>query len=176
MPLATVRGSKVAWMETLHSIKLLPTVPAIYALYGGKGRQYVAYVGLADNLRRRVQQHLVNRDSSVATGTSAVGLNPDYIRAVEWWIDDDFSDRTALSAAELVAFDVLEPALRSRGGISAASKDLASDASFRNRIERLLAEPSGRLDFPSVGHLMERIASLEERVARLEADQRQIRG
>src|SRR3954464_15241917 len=100
-------------MDSLHFIDALPPVPGIYALYGGKGRQYVAYVGLADNLRSRIKQHLVNRDSSVTTGTGAVGLNADYIRAVGWWVDESFSDRTALQAAELVAFDVLEPALRS---------------------------------------------------------------
>jgi hypothetical protein len=75
----------VVGMESARSVNELPPAPAVYAMYGGAGREYVAYVGLADNLRRRVNQHLVNRDSSVTTGTSAAGLNPDHIRAVEWW-------------------------------------------------------------------------------------------
>jgi hypothetical protein len=137
-------------------------------MYGGAGREYVAYVGLADNLRRRVKQHLVNRDSSVTTGTSAAGLNPDHIRAVEWWTDPGFSDRTTLAAAELVAFDVLQPALRSRGGITAAAQTLANDDGFRARIKTLLGTPSGRLDIPQLIDLVERLAELEERVARLE--------
>ena len=62
---------------------------------------------MADNLGRKVKQHLVNRDSSVTTGTSAAGLNPDHTRAVQWWADGGFSDRTTLTAAELVAFDAL---------------------------------------------------------------------
>jgi hypothetical protein len=47
----------------------VPNAPAVYAMYGGEGREYVAYVGLGDKLRRRVEQHLINRDSSVTTGT-----------------------------------------------------------------------------------------------------------
>ncbi|HXY51476.1 MAG TPA: hypothetical protein VEI01_18655 [Terriglobales bacterium] len=88
---------------------------ALYALYGGAGRRlYVAYVGIADSLKRRATQHLLNRDSSVATGTSAVGINPDYVTAIRWWEHRQFSKRAALEAAELVAFDVLNPALRNR--------------------------------------------------------------
>ena len=157
-------------MESVRSVNELPPAPAVYAMYGGAGREYVAYVGLADNLRRRVKQHLVNRDSSVTTGTSAAGLNPDHIRAVEWWTDPGFSDRTTLAAAELVAFDMLQPALRSRGGITAAAQTLANDDGFRARIKALLGTPSGRLDIPQLIDLIERLAELESRVARLEAD------
>jgi predicted GIY-YIG superfamily endonuclease len=49
-----------------------PGSPAIYAMHGGDGRRYLPYVGIGDDLRRRVTQHLVNRDSSVTTGTGAV--------------------------------------------------------------------------------------------------------
>jgi ribonuclease HI len=157
-------------MESVRSVSELPPAPAVYAMYGGAGREYVAYVGLADNLRRRVKQHLVNRDSSVTTGTSAAGLNPDQIRAVEWWTDPGFSDRTTLAAAELVAFDVLQPALRSRGGITAAAQTLANDDGFRGRIKTLLGTPSGRLDIPQLMDVIERLAELEARIALLEAD------
>jgi excinuclease UvrABC nuclease subunit len=60
----------------LSIISELPNVPGVYAMYGGQGRGlYVAYVGVAKQLRRRMMQHLVKRDSSIATGTSAVALN-----------------------------------------------------------------------------------------------------
>jgi hypothetical protein len=73
-------------VKTLHSLSELPSKPSAYAMYGGRGRgQYCAYVGIADNLKRRVMQHLVRGDSSVATGTSAVVLNPDYVTEVRWW-------------------------------------------------------------------------------------------
>ena len=73
-------------MKKLSSISELPTCPAVYAMYGGKGRGlYVAYVGTSKSLKQRIVQHLVNRDSSVSTGTSAVGLNTDYVTKIAWW-------------------------------------------------------------------------------------------
>jgi hypothetical protein len=95
------------------SISDLPNVPAIYAMFGGQDRsRYVAYVGLGSKLRSRVEQHLVRRDSSVTTGVSAVSLNPDFVSEVRWWEHPDFEKQDVLEAAELIAFDVLEPALR----------------------------------------------------------------
>lgn len=73
-------------MITATSISELPGAPAVYAMYGGLGRAaYVAYVGLASNLRQRLTQHFIRRDSSVVTGAAAVSLNPDLITRVEWW-------------------------------------------------------------------------------------------
>ena len=40
-------------MKELTSISDLPIVPAIYAMFGGQGRQYVAYVGLGTKLTLR---------------------------------------------------------------------------------------------------------------------------
>ena len=55
----------------------LPNRPAVYALYSGNGNsRYVAYVGIAGKLKQRITQHFIRRDSSVATGVSAVSLNP----------------------------------------------------------------------------------------------------
>ena len=90
-------------MEILTSFNDLPNVPGVYAMYGGKGRGvYVAYVGIAGKLKQRIIQHLVNRDSSVTTGTSAAMLNPDYVTQIRWWEYPDFKARYILVAAELV--------------------------------------------------------------------------
>jgi predicted GIY-YIG superfamily endonuclease len=35
-------------------------------------RRYVAYVGIGDDLHRRIRQHLVDRNSSATTRTGAV--------------------------------------------------------------------------------------------------------
>ena len=87
-------------------------------MYGGEQpRARVAYVGAAGNLRQRLGQHFINRDSSDVTGTSAAGLNIDHIRYVEWWEHPVFAEQERRRAAELVAFDVLDPALRSRSRI-----------------------------------------------------------
>jgi excinuclease UvrABC nuclease subunit len=62
---------------------LFPKEPGIYAMYGGLSpRTWVAYVGQAGNVAQRLAQHLDRRSSSVATGTSAVGLNVDYVAYV----------------------------------------------------------------------------------------------
>ena len=70
----------------IDSFSDLPNLPAVYVMYGGRGRgSHVAYVGITKVLRNRIIEHLVKRDRSVATGTTAVVLNPDYVTAVKWW-------------------------------------------------------------------------------------------
>ena len=124
----------------LTSTSELPNVPAVYALYGGRGRGlYVAYVGIAKLLRGRVEQHLVRRDSSIVTGTTAVGLNPEHVTQVRWWEGPEFEKQDVLEAAELVAFDVLDPALRSRGNVTERAKALYKDPQFCERIRSLFS-------------------------------------
>jgi hypothetical protein len=80
-----------------------------------------------------------------------------------------FSDDLRLQAAELVAFDVLEPALRSRGGIGEAARALSKDDNFRTRMDRLFrGQPSGRLTLPALGQLADQVADLERRLASIE--------
>ena len=157
-------------MKMLHSITELPQVPSVYAMYGGKGRgRYVAYVGIAKSLKARAIQHLVRHDSSVTTGTSAVQLNPDYVTEVEWWEHPDFDQRHVLEAAEMVAFDVLDPALRSRGAPQQQARELYANEGFRTEMRVLFqGEPAGRLIIETLGDALERIAALEERVEKLE--------
>jgi hypothetical protein len=157
-------------MVELTSISDLPSVPPVYAMYGGRGRGlYVAYVGVADRLKARIIQHLVRRDSSVANGTSAVMLNPDYVTELRWWEYPDFTERHVLEAAELVAYDLLDPALRSRGAIRKQSRELVDDRVFQNRMCGLLSgEPAGRLVILTIQDALERIAALEQRLAALE--------
>ena len=157
-------------MKTLISISELPNTPAVYALYGGHGRGlYVAYVGVADALKRRIIQHLVSQDSSIATGTSAVGLNPDYVTEVRWWEHPEFVERHVLEAAELVAYDVLDPALRSRGNIRQKAKQLYANEEFRQKMRSLFAgEPAGRLRILTLQDVIERITEIEERLKAVE--------
>lgn len=120
---------------------------------------------------RRVAQHVVDRNGSVTTGTGAVGLPPEYVRAVEWWEHPVFSNRIELAAAELVAFDVLEPALRSRGGVPREAGERAADDCFHASIVDLFrGPPVGRLALPSFAALTERVVALERRLDRMEAD------
>jgi hypothetical protein len=99
----------------------------------------------------------------------AVGLRADHVRQVDWWEDAGFSDDVRLQAAELVAFDVLEPALRSRGGIGEAARALSKDDNLRTQMDRLFrGQPSGRLTLPALGQLANQVADLERRLASIE--------
>ena len=148
----------------------LPNVPAVYAMFGGQGRsRYVAYVGLGSKLRGRIEQHLVRRDSSVTTGVSAVSLNPDFVTEVRWWEHPEFEKQDALEAAELVAFDILEPALRSRGGITDRARRLYQEETFCEKMTALFSgEATGYLRIRSLGQAWEQIDALAKRIRQIE--------
>ena len=154
----------------IHSISELPNAPAVYVMYGGSGASlYVAYVGVALRLKNRIRQHLVKRDSSVATGTSAVALNPDFVTELKWWEHPDFSERYILEAAELVAFDVFEPSLRSRGRVNKQSEQLYEEDIFRDKMRKLFSsEQSGHLVILTLQDALDKIEKLESRLEALE--------
>jgi len=161
------KGHPLRKLETLEE---LPLVPAVYALYGGRTRnRHVAYVGVAGKLKQRIVQHIVNRDSSVTTGTSAAMLNPDHVSEVRWWEHSDFEDPDTLNAAEMVAFEVLNPALRSRGAAQHAAREIAPSKRFVATMTKLFdGEPTGKLVLPTLETALARIRGLEARVHSLE--------
>ncbi|HEU5375819.1 MAG TPA: hypothetical protein VFV38_10300 [Ktedonobacteraceae bacterium] len=157
-------------MKKITSFAELPEEPAIYALYGGQGKTlYVAYVGQAGQLKSRITQHLVRRDSSIATGASVVSLNPDKVTQVAWWGHPHFEQPAMLTAAESVAFDVLDPVLRSRLAAQKSSRPFYEDEQFYAEMKALFAgEPHGCLALPTFREAILRIATLEEQVADLQ--------
>ncbi|MGY1632231.1 hypothetical protein ACI784_11065 [Geodermatophilus sp. SYSU D01186] len=129
----------------------------------------MAYMGIAGNLNSRLVQHFVRRDSSVVTGTSAVGVNIEHVRYVQWWESDLLVDDIGRHAAELIAFEVLDPALRSRGVPRKEALELREEAVFRHSVEQMLHDPpAGRLVLPRLIDVSTRITDLELRVARVE--------
>jgi len=156
--------------QRLLGVADLPNRPALYALYGGTGRHvYVAYVGITDKLKRRVAQHLLTRDSSAATGTSAVGINPDYVTEICWWEHNRFSKPAAREDAELVAFELLDPALRSRKPIGKAARELLKSSRFKKEMERLIKQkPTGHLRIASLEHVWRTLSAFEDRLAKIE--------
>ena len=154
----------------LLGIPDLPNGPALYALYGGTGRRAdVAYVGITDRLKRRVEQHLVTRDSTAATGTAATGINPDYGTEVRWWEYRRFSEHAAREAAELVAFKLLDPVLRSRKAFGKSAQELYENSRFRKQMETLIKkEPIGHLSLPSLQQVWRRLSAFEDRLDRIE--------
>jgi len=152
-------------------VSQLPQVPAVYALYGGRGRNlYVAYLGITSRLRGRIQQHLVNRDSSVSTGTSAAGLNPDYVTELRWWQDKSFKKKVSREAAEVIAEEVLEPVLRSRGKVASNAERLAKEKDFRTEMVALFSrnEATGHLTLETLQDALERLAEHENRLVAIE--------
>lgn len=159
-------------MSAEFSLRAVPKLPSIYALYAGKGpSRYVASVGSTSSTRHRLDEHLIRRNSSVATGVAAVALNVDLLTEVAWWTDPEFGDREVRHAAELVAFDVLGPVLRSRGRAGSRVKKLAETPAFRRKVRRmLLGPPSGALGLVSDMALAARVSELERRVSAIEGE------
>ena len=60
-------------MKNFDSISDRSSTPAIYAMFGGQSRQYVAYVGLGTKLKGRVEQRL----AAFTIATIAVLTAPD---------------------------------------------------------------------------------------------------
>ncbi len=151
-------------MQTVDSISLIPARPGIYAMLSGNGeRAYVAYVGVGENLRRRIHQHSVRRDSSVTTGVAAVTLQPDLITEARWWTHPALTDMAAHEAAEQVAAEVLRPVLRSRGAVSGEAH--LADATFREAMDELFrGEAAGCHVPPTLEDALRRIGELERRV------------
>jgi hypothetical protein len=157
------------------SFEGVPNGPAIYALHGGGKRP--AYVGQASKLRERLQQHLVRRDSSVTTGAAVVSLNPELVRTVVWWTHDDFSDPAMLGAAELTAFDVLDPILRSQGQPSALARSRYDETLVRKKFQQLFSGlPSGDLTIETLAGLSAQLKNLEARLGAVERAIKQSRG
>jgi len=151
------------------SIWQLPLIPAVYALYAERSRvRQTAFVGIADNLRQRVIEQLVIRGTPFGREGDAISLDPAFLTDLYWWEHPDFADQHVLRAAEFVAADVLQPALRSRRPISARAAELHEDEHFRGRMAALFrAEAAGHLVLPSLDRVLERLAELERRLENL---------
>ena len=156
-------------MRDFSALKTVPKKPGLYCLLGEEGRStFNAYVGISGDIRGRLEQHLIRRDSSTATGVKAAALLPDHVRGAIWWVAPEFDDVVTREAAELVAFDLLEPTLRSRGRLRPEAKSLAQDEAFRARISFMLEDTDNRAWFPSITDLYAEIRDLRSRIEVLE--------
>lgn len=146
-------------------------VPGIYAFRTGAGRvRSTCYVGQSSDLRRRIEQHLEYRNSSVTTGVATISMNVEYITDVKCWSLPEFQDKDVRGAAELVAFEQLNPTLNSRGIVTGEAKSLASETAFRTRMLGLFdGPPQYAAKFHSVSDLHTRIIELEKQLEELRA-------
>lgn len=161
---------------------IVPKDPGIYAMYDKANK--VAYVGRSKNLRERIQQHIIKRDSSVSTGVSATVLNPDKISHIEWWVHEDFSNEDYLKAAEHIAFEVLNPVLRSRENVSEKAKTILKDQNFCKKMKDLFNNRPSVFFHPNsldnlgnlVNNLVNVVEKLNERVSALESQNKSKQG
>ena len=153
--------------RSFDEIRNLPQDPGIYGLKSPtdvKDGTY-SYVGLSGNIRNRVNQHLVRRNSSVTTGASATSLNPDKISECNWWWHKTFAKKEYLEAAELIAFEKLNPPLGSRGSPGSAALELAQDKDFISQMEELFSSPpTGFIVFHDLSWAVSKIRELENEI------------
>ena len=151
------------------SLDLIPAEPGIYAMNDRNNK--AAYVGESDNLRDRIRDHIVNRDSTAVTRLSPTMLNPDYVYRICWWqCDSIFDERVNRQAAELVAFDVLDSSHKSRAAIPNKAKDKACEQPFRTIMVNLFnGKPVGCYYPPTLRNLTDCVSQLCKRVSELES-------
>ena len=149
-------------MDECYFLSNIPRLPGIYAMRTNSSD--VAYVGLSKNLHDRIQQHLYLRDSSVTTGVQATLLNPDQISRVDYWHDTIFEDSDTLRAAEVIAFEVFSPSLRSRGKNSKAATSKLEDEDFVIQVRSILQKA------PTGSHIPQNLHNLWQLVERLSTE------
>ena len=148
-------------MGVVSSVGDLPDIPAVYGLHDRRTGTLI-YLGETGNLRARIKQHLVTRDSSVVTGAFAASINPDLVGEVCWWSHPELRERAGREAAELVAAGLLNPVLRDRDRPQAGAVTRFADPAFRAEMERLFhGPPSGRMVIPTLQEALARIAEIE---------------
>lgn len=77
----------------------------------------------------------------------------------------------------MVAFEILDPILRSRGSIREAARSLLGESLFKSEMVVLFSgEPTGLLEMPTYEATLVRIDALEGRLAILEAELRTRQG
>lgn len=156
-------------MRSFDEVKHQPQFPSIY---GFKRPNYIqdnySYIGLSNKLRERVSQHLLKRESSVATVATAISLNPDKIAECHWWIHESFGAREYLEAAELIAFERFNPTLVSRGSPSTKALDISNNEDFKKQMEKLFSNvPSGYIKFYDLSWAVNKIKQLENEILEL---------
>jgi len=149
----------------------VPDIPAVYAFHGsGKGKQYVVYVGYAHHLKQRIIKHLIGRDNKDAAGASAISLNPNQLIRLEWWQHPSFDKTVNLRVAEIVAIEILQPALRRRTRGGKHCKLVIRDGSFVISMQELFkGPPTGSVEIYSLSDALRKIDLLEKRIEHLEA-------
>ena len=96
-------------------------------------------------------------------------LNPDYVTEIQWWSSSIMKSKVNREAAEIIALDILQPTLQSRGLHSRAARTKSQTKTFAKDITNLITNKStGSLSIPTMPDIVSRMSELEERLDRLE--------
>ena len=148
----------------IQTISSLPNLPSIYA----KNPKVPVYIGQTTKLKNRITQHLVRRDSSIVTGASGYSLDPDHVKRISWWEHHLFVEENNLTAAELIAFNQLNPIIRSQGNKKQSSQILSDENFVQEMVQLFQGEPTGELNIVDLNQALQRISKLEDRIRKLE--------
>ena len=151
----------------IQTISSLPNLPSIYAIYA-KNSKVPVYIGQTTKLKNRITQHLVRRDSSIVTGASGYSLDPDHVKRISWWEHHLFVEENNLTAAELIAFNQLNPIIRSQGNKKQSSQILSDENFVQEMVQLFQGEPTGELNIVDLNQALQRISKLEDRIRQLE--------
>ena len=148
------------------SLNKIPAAAGIYALYE---HDQCVFVGFSENLRERIEHHLIGAQPPEAGGMRSARLHPERVTEVCWWLDESFDDPARREAAWELAIQVLSPVLRPRFSLSPAGVAALEDHPFAKRMEKLLAgTPAGVFVPQTLDALARTILELEEKVEELE--------
>ena len=156
-------------MRSFDEVKHLPQLPGINGFKRPNNIQdNYSYIGLSNKLRESVSQHLLKRDRSVATGESAISLNPENIAECLWRIHESFGKREYLEAAELIAFERFNLTLVSRVTPSTRALEISNDEVFKKQMDKLFSNvPSGYIKFHDLSWAINKIKELENEILEL---------
>ena len=82
----------------------------------------------------------------------------------------EFADAATRGAAELIAFDTLNPTLRSRGSVTQAAQELLTDAFKAEMTELFSGHPDGHYTPMTLENLAQLVGHLQRRIEKLEGE------
>ena len=79
-----------------------------------------------------------------------------------------FVEENNLTAAELIAFNQLNPIIRSQGNKKRSSQILSDENFVQEMVQLFQGEPTGELNIVDLNQALQRISKLEDRIRQLE--------
>lgn len=146
----------------------IPSQPGVYAFYEG---ERALWVGFGENIRERVEHHLLQGEPMTSPGVSRTGnIDPRRVTKVVWWLHPEPAPADALEAAWELAVRGLAPAMRPRYSISKAAGAHLEDEAFVHRVRTAVeGRPDGVFIPQSLDTLTRMVVELEGKVEALEA-------